>query len=199
MIAVYSHKYTSPKWQAYVTPEEDAFDFGNGERVRSLLELKEALANLPEDVIERHVVPENHIAQWVRDKVGDEKLSDVLEDQKHRWGLVVALERQMMRTMNLPHYLAQRWLSESRYPFGFKDGQEVKSLEELANVLDSVSDETVQFHMERSPNDIAKWVHDVVGDYELAENLAEAQHREQMHRMVVDHLEMLHEVANADH
>lgn len=195
MLPVYSHRYDTPKWQAYVTPEDKAFVFKNGFAVRSLYDLKQALVLLPEDVIAHHIDQGNHIADWVRNIVGDHELADVLADSKHRWGMVVALERHMMRTLNLPHYVAQRWLSSSRYGFSFASGEQVSSLEELAEKLNQVSDEVVSFHCERTPNDVAKWVNDVVGDYELAEMLEEASSREQMQRYVADHVAMLVEAA----
>ncbi len=45
MITVYSHRYDSPKWQAYVTPSDKACVFSNNLEVRSLFELKQALAS----------------------------------------------------------------------------------------------------------------------------------------------------------
>ncbi len=185
-------RYLTPKWQAYVTPSDKAFTFSNGLQIRSLWELKQALVSLPEDVVMHHVRDEeNDIAVWVEFVVGDKDLADEMRAYKHRWGLIVALERQMMRTLSMPHYLAKRWLTKTERPFTFVSGEEVFSLEELRDRLTQVSDETVEFHRERIPNDISVWVSDMVGDYELAGLLEEASSREQMQRFVADHVSML--------
>lgn len=116
----------------------------------------------------------------------------------HRWGLIVALERQMMRTLNLPRYVAQRWLNKADLPFYFVDGKSCASLEELQNSLEQISDQTFAFHLEREPNDIAKWVDDIIGDYTIASILAEAVNRQQMITFISDHLVMLHEALTCD-
>lgn len=188
-------RYITPKWQARV-PSSKAFVFANGISASSLWELKQALLALEEDVITHHFRDESHdIANWVQFVIGDGELAEELKQYKHRWGLIVALERHLMRTLSLPHYLAQRWLSKADAPFTFQSGETVYSLEELRDTLEKVSDETVAFHRERVPNDIAAWVNDVIGDYELADLIQESSSRIQMQRFVSDHLEMLREAA----
>jgi len=105
--------------------------------------------------------------------------------------MIVALERQMMRTLNLPHNVAQRWLGTVEWAFHFKDGFKAESLASLKKALETVSDETVEFHLERDPNDVSKWVNDIIGDYQLSEILVEATNRQQMLSYVTDHIEML--------
>lgn len=189
-------EYLAPKWQAYVTPMMAYFKFNNGIAVGSMWELKQALLEIPEDVVLEHVGGGRHdIADWVEQVVGDEELARELRGYEHRWGLLVALERQMMRSLSLPAYVAKRWLATVDHPFVFRSGEKVASLEELKNRLGEVNDEVVAFHGERQPNDIAVWVADIVGDYELADLLAEASSRAQMEQFVSDHLEMLYEAA----
>ena len=190
------NRYLAPKWLAYVTTENEKFVFVNGLRVKSMWELKQALLVLPEEVIRHHVTEErNDIATWVKDVIGDKELAKGLQKQTHRWGLIVALERQMMRTVKLPGYVAQRWLAPAKAPFTFASGETAGSLEELVKALKKVSDEVVSFHKERQPNDIAVWVQDTIGDYELAEMVEEATGRWQMERYVDDHVAMLKEAA----
>lgn len=186
------NRYMTPKWRAYVTPGEKAFVFANGMRAASMWELKQALLTLPEDVVMQHVSEErNDLADWTQHVVGDGELAEELRKYNHRWGLIVALERQMMRTLELPSFVAERWLARVDRPFTFVSGEEVYSVEELGNVLEKVSDETIRFHCERFPNDMAVWTVDIIGDYELAELLNEASSRQQMQRFVADHVEML--------
>ncbi len=196
MSTLYAHRYESPKWQAYVTPEASGFAFESGFFVTSLYELKQALLNLPEDEITLHIKKDdNHLASWVENVVGDTDLANALRSYDHRWGMVVALERQMMRTLNLPAYVAKRWLKEVALPFVFVSGESVNSLESLSATLEAVSDAAVEFHLERTPNDISKWVQDIIGDYELAELIQEGSNRAQIARFVSDHLAMLKDAA----
>lgn len=160
--------------------------------VYNLWELKQALRIVREDVIAEHVHDNrNDIAAWVESVVGDAKLAKELQKTTSRWGLIVALERQMMRTVNLPFYVASRWLSTVEIPFHFVDGKTANSMESLKQALDQVEDSVVEFHLERDPNDIAKWVNDIIGDYQLAEILAESFNRQTMLDAVSDHLVML--------
>lgn len=199
MITFIPRRYTTPKWQAQVTDGEQAFRFTDGTAVKSLFELKQALATLPEDAINHHVNEERHdVADWVEFVIGDAQLAQELRQYTHRWGLIVSLERQLMRTLNLPAYVANRWLSPTERKFTFKGGKSVGSLEELAEALQNLPDEEIEFHCERMPNDIARWVLDVIGDYELAEMLEEGANRSQMHRFITDHLDMLHEAAQTE-
>jgi len=154
--------------------------------------MKQALLNLPEEVINHHLRDgENDIANWVESVVEDRELAQEFRKYQHRWGLIVALERQMMRTLELPAYVAARWLLEGDSEFVFVSGEKVRSVYELKETLTKVSDETIAFHCERHPNDVAVWVADVIGDYELADLLEEAVNRTQMQRFVEDHVVML--------
>lgn len=170
--------------------------FHDGSSVGSLWSLKQALLRLPEDIILHHIRPgTNDIANWVETVIGDKVLAEELRKYNHRWGLIVALERHMMRTLNIPHYLAQRWLQPTESSFTFSSGEIVSSLVELRDTLQLITDETASFHRERVPNDISVWVSDIIGDYDLGELLNEAHSRLQMHRFVADHIEMLEEAA----
>lgn len=189
-----ANRYLSAKWQARVIPSKNAFKFNNGVMVHNLWELKQALRIVREDIIAEHVHEgKNDIADWVEYQINDIDLANNLRKVTSRWALIVALERQMMRTVNLPWYVAARWLDKTLYPFLFQDDKRAASLYELRDVLKSTSDEVVEFHLEREPNDIAKWVDDVVGDYQLAAVLAESTNRLQMLTFVEDHLAMLEE------
>jgi Family of unknown function (DUF5752) len=199
MFYIPNQRYLSPKWQARVTPSNAALKFSNGVTINNLWELKQALRILREDVIVEHVNDKkNDLADWVENKVGDKNVAKELRKTTHRWGLIVALERQMMRTINLPHYVAQHWLKKVDLPFYFVDGKSVDSLESLKKCLEESSDESVEFHLEREPNDIAKWVDDIVGDYQLAGILAEATNRTQMLTFVSDHVQMLYDALKCE-
>lgn len=188
-------QYLAPKWRAYVTPYGSGFRFANGVTVGSLWELKQALLTLEEDLVMEYISPTNHVSLWVRDVVGDAELAQELEKATQRWGMVVALERQMMRTLNMPEYVAQRWLREAGSPFQFSSGEIIHSIAELEEVLPNLSDETLAFHYLRFPNDLSVWLSDVVGDYYLSDSLEEINTKEQITHIVADHLKMLHEAS----
>lgn len=194
MIYFPPQRYSTPKWQAKVVALEKHFHFHEGPSVASLIELKAALNSVPDTVLKNHVNQEKHdIADWVQFVIGDVDLSSSLRKHTHRWGLIVALERQMMRTLNLPHYVAKRWLNPGSSPLKFISGESVSGLEELSSVLETVSDETIDYHLERVPNDVSQWVLLDIGDNQLAEMLEEASNRSQMQRFVADHVSMLKE------
>ncbi|NMB56606.1 hypothetical protein GYA19_01550 [Candidatus Beckwithbacteria bacterium] len=197
MIFTSAQRYLTPKWQARVIPRSKNFRFNNGVTISNLWELKQALRIIREDIIAEHVNNDkNDIADWVEKVIDDKELAKELRKNTNRWGLIVALERQMMRTINLPHYVANRWLEKVELPFYFQDGKKAESLEELKSCLQNTSDEVIAFHLEREPNDIAKWVNDIIGDYQLAEILTESTNRQQMLIFVEDHMEMLKDAQN---
>lgn len=58
------------------------------------------------------------------------------------------------------------------------DGSIIKSLRELADALDQISDDTFYYHVTDTGNDFCNWVKDVLKEMELAEKLLEAGTRE---------------------
>ncbi len=51
------------------------------------------------------------------------------------------------------------------------DGQSFKNLNELAQGLSRMTGKTYAFHVNRCKNNFAKWVREVIGDQELANDL----------------------------
>jgi hypothetical protein len=199
MVNIVPSRYAEPKWQAYVTPDSSAFSFSSGRRIKSVYDLKVALTEESEDIISNHLKDgRNDMADWVDSVIGDHDLASDMRRYNHRWGLIVAVERRMMRTLSLPDYVAKRWLKTSEIPFTFVSGQTIHSIQDLAKVMSEISDETVTFHRERVPNDISKWIMDIIGDYQLAELLEEATNRTQMIHFLEDHIGMLTEAIATD-
>jgi hypothetical protein len=195
MLSLIPHRYNTPKWLARV-PAEKAFVFKDGSSVRSLFDLKQALMSLSEDTVVFHLDPNRHdIASWIRHTIGDDALADDIGKQFHRWGLIVSLERGLMRTLNMPGYVAKRWLEPAPQSFTFISGQTVQSLDQLLEVLKTVDDGVIAHHKERVPNDISVWINNMVGDYELADMLEEASNRQHMINILEDHLVMLRDGA----
>ena len=68
---------------------------------------------------------------------------------------------------------ARKYLSDvaSEQCFWINNGPILKNLEELANVLPEISDDTFQHHVNNEKNDFSNWIKDVVGDQQLANDL----------------------------
>lgn len=198
MFNIVPSRFAEPKWQAYVTPEANAFVFDSGRKIKSLYDLKLALSEESEDIISTILNQENGpLANWLEKQVGNEPLAKEFRTTRHRWGAIVALERHMMRSLSLPDYIAKRWLATQSISFTFVSGEQASSLEDVAKLLPELSEETIAFHRERTPNDISKWIMDIIGDYQAAELLEEASNRMQMHHFLADHIEMVKEAAHS--
>jgi len=198
MLTFIPNRYHSPKWQARITDSQKQFQFSDGLVVTSLWELKKTLTEIPDNILIDHIKPDNnHIANWIEFVIQDTELASIIKQQTNRWGIIVNLERQMMRTLNLPPYVAKRWLSYTPNAFTFQSGQNVNSIADLKNTLEAVSDQVVEFHLQRTPNDITRWLLDIIGDYILAEYIEDSPNRQQMFNCVSDHMQMLEDAINS--
>ncbi len=70
--------------------------------------------------------------------------------------------------------------------FCSRDGQTFKNLQELAQGLINMKDETYRLHANRRQNDFAKWVKEVIGDKELGTDLKRTMNRMKASRKVTD-------------
>jgi hypothetical protein len=61
-------------------------------------------------------------------------------------------------------------ISPEKY-FILKDGTHIKSIKELAMMMDSMSDDSFSFHVNEEKNDFANWIRDVFGKEDLADSL----------------------------
>jgi hypothetical protein len=71
------------------------------------------------------------------------------------------------------------------YAFYCHDGIVFTDINELAAGLATMSDETFAYHSNSEKHDFSNWVRDVVGDEQLANNLAWSTSREQAAQYVV--------------
>jgi hypothetical protein len=67
----------------------------------------------------------------------------------------------------------------AEYVFYCRDGSVYADLRELAEGLEAMSDETFAYHSNLEKQDFGNWVRDIVGDEELANDLARATNRVQ--------------------
>ena len=62
--------------------------------------------------------------------------------------------------------------------FWLNNGPILKNLEELANALPEMSDETFSHHVNKEKNDFSSWIKDVLGDKKLANGLLSSRSKE---------------------
>ena len=68
------------------------------------------------------------------------------------------------------------------------DGSSIKSLKHLADALLTMSDDVYYYHVTQDRNVFARWVHDVFGEKELAEELGRVRHKLESQVAVLRHL-----------
>jgi hypothetical protein len=76
-------------------------------------------------------------------------------------------------------------------PFWCHDGKIIKNIRELRTSLNDMSDETFHYHLGEGRNDFSKWIKDVVGDTQLAEDLSKAKSRMQASQAVAQRISFL--------
>jgi hypothetical protein len=68
------------------------------------------------------------------------------------------------------------------------DGSSIKSLRELAEKLQEISDETFSYHCNSKKNDFFSWIKDVFADVELANKVKSVYSRQEMIWILVEYL-----------
>jgi len=71
------------------------------------------------------------------------------------------------------------------------DGRILRNLSELKIALEEMSEETFRYHFNKSQNDFADWVRDVVGDDKLSRDLLESNTRTESAKRVADRITRL--------
>ncbi len=75
--------------------------------------------------------------------------------------------------------------------FWCNDGRILRSMVELKQALESMSDETFAYHANTDKNDFAKWVTEVIGDERLARDLQKSPTRSRVARQVASRISIL--------
>ena len=88
---------------------------------------------------------------------------------------------------------AKRYLCDAapEQCFWVNNGPIVKNLEELANAMPQMSDETFKHHVSNEKNDFSAWVNDVVGDKKLANDLLSSKNKISAANKVISRLNSL--------
>lgn len=85
-------------------------------------------------------------------------------------------------------------LAEAKHPelyFYLQGNHPIKSLCELADVLNSIDDAAFAFHVSEGRNDFAKWIANIVGDKRLAEKIEQLDTRQDIAKAVNIRVEFL--------
>lgn len=75
--------------------------------------------------------------------------------------------------------------------FWVNNGPVLKNLEELANALPEISDDTYKHHVNEEKNDFSRWVNDVIGDQKLANDLLSSRNKDSALKKVRNRLNSL--------
>jgi hypothetical protein len=87
----------------------------------------------------------------------------------------------------LPEWkLQDKEIAPEQY-FILKNGQPVKSLRDLIDVLDYIDDSTFEHHVNEYRNDFANWIRDAIGESDLADSIQQAENRGSMLRELLSH------------
>lgn len=62
--------------------------------------------------------------------------------------------------------------------FWVNNGPILKNVEELADTLPQMSDETFHHHVNNEKNDFSSWIREVIGDQKLANDLLSSKNKE---------------------
>lgn len=66
-----------------------------------------------------------------------------------------------------------------QYVFWCHDGRMIRSIRELKEALEFMSDEAYAYHANREKNDFSNWIKDIIGDEKLARDLFKSSNKRQ--------------------
>ena len=61
--------------------------------------------------------------------------------------------------------------------FWVNNGPILKNVEELADALESISEDTYRYNANKGKNDCSKWISEIIGDNKLANDLLSAKNK----------------------
>ena len=88
---------------------------------------------------------------------------------------------------------ARKYLSDCspEQCFWVNNGPVLKNLEELANFLPEMGEDTFRHHVNGEKNDFSNWINNIIGDQKLANNLLSSSTKESAQKKVMDRLNSL--------
>ena len=122
-----------------------------------------SLATLHNEAIEKHLVEVDRTKQQIAKKI----------------------EHLTIEKPQLPEWHLQDKPIQPHEYFILRNSQPIKSLAELITVLDYIDDDTFEHHVNEYRNDFANWIRDTIKNPELADEIAKAQNKAGMIRILV--------------
>ena len=61
--------------------------------------------------------------------------------------------------------------------FWVNNGPILKNVEELADALESISEDAYRYHANKDKNDFSKWIGEIIGDNKLANDLLSSKNK----------------------
>ena len=88
---------------------------------------------------------------------------------------------------------ARKYLSDvaPEQCFWINNGPILKNLGELANTLPDMNDETYSHHVNKEKNDFSRWINDIIGDQQLANELLSSKNKESAVKKIRNRLNSL--------
>ena len=93
---------------------------------------------------------------------------------------------------------ARRYLCDAapEQCFWINNGPVLKSLKEMAESLPQLNNETFQHHVNKEKNDFSKWINDIIGDKQLANDLLSSRNKDSFLKKVNNRLNALKKKAS---
>jgi hypothetical protein len=101
----------------------------------------------------------------------------------------------MKMVENLSQNEANAILCGKDNPFWLSDGNSLKSLQDLHQATDKMSDDVFTNYVNDDKNDFSNWIKDVHGDHELAHSVVNASSASDVHGIVKKRIKQLGNVA----
>lgn len=82
-----------------------------------------------------------------------------------------------------------------KYEFNIHMGTSIKNLQELADALEIMNENTFKHHVTNEKNDFSNWVRDAVGDISLSKDLLKAKTREKSFKLVSQRIKQIEKLS----
>jgi hypothetical protein len=88
---------------------------------------------------------------------------------------------------------AERFLNEvpQEYQFWLKDGTTIRNVEQLAEALSNMDEDTFRHHSNKEKTDFSNWLKDIVGDEKLAKDMMKNKSKDSAYTKVKDRIALL--------
>ncbi|MBN1503411.1 hypothetical protein JW930_07770 [Candidatus Woesearchaeota archaeon] len=129
--------------------------------------MKEELRNR---ILELH----NLEIEWQKLQLNNEKIKDEVEkNERVIEGKILEL-KDMFRNIHFSQEV------DSRFYFYLSGGKKLKNLQDLIDSLEEMEDNIFNYHVNEKKNDFARWIQDVMGLDNLADNIAGLNSKEEI-------------------